>query len=241
MMVLLKLKCPPERRKAVIAVTLSTSSPTCHLGATAETEPYFQIVLTLRIEHSTQPHQAITVCTQCTAFATSEEDAGLDTLALGTFSLSDSNGDPQKRINLGHLRPHYAHGADVKSPNLRERPWLEFLTIPADGEVEIRHDVSISRMFKYEDRLSREDINPGEIYRFRVNPDYLGTSWWCWGDLGKDLKDKKLSAWQEGINFEKAEKPSPEQVQGEGWILGANPAELIFEDRSGDAKFEFVN
>ena len=59
--------------------------------------------------------------------------------------------------------------------------------------------------------------------------------------MKSDLKDKKLSAWQEGINFEKAEKPTPEQVENEGWVLGGNPAELTFEDRTGSAEFQFVD
>ncbi|KAI4118162.1 MAG: hypothetical protein LQ338_007451 [Usnochroma carphineum] len=240
-MVLLKLKCPPERRKAVIAVSLSTSSPTCQLRTTDESGPPFQIVLTLRVQNSTQADRPITICTQGTVFAPSNGDAGLDTLALGTFSPLISKSVPQKKINLGRLKPHHARMTDPKSPNLRERDWLDFLTIPADGEVQIRHDLPISRMFRYEDSLTSTDLKPGETYRFHINPDYLGTTWWCWGDLEGDLKDKKFSAWQEGINFEKAEKPSPEQVEEEGWILGANPAELAFEDKTGDAEFVFVD
>lgn len=214
-MVLLKLNCPPERRKAVIGVSLSTSSPTCQLHTTDKSEPPFQIILTLRLEHTTQPGRPITICTQGTVCASSDGNGGLDTLALGTFSHLISNSDPQKRINLGHLKPHYAHRTDSKSSNLRERDWLNFLTIPADGEVLVRHDMPISRMLKYEDRLGRNDLKPGESYHFHINPDYLGTTWWCWGDLESDLKDKKLSAWQEGINFEKAERPSEEQIKNE--------------------------
>ncbi|KAI4172172.1 MAG: hypothetical protein LQ343_003732 [Gyalolechia ehrenbergii] len=56
------------------------------------------------------------------------------------------------------------------------------------------------------------------------------------GDLKGDLKDKKLSAWQEGNRFKKAEKPSPERVEEEGWTLGANPAQSAFEDKTGDAE-----
>ncbi|KAL8936590.1 MAG: hypothetical protein Q9216_004851 [Gyalolechia sp. 2 TL-2023] len=242
-MVLLKLQCPPERRKAVIALTSSTSSPTCqiHPPAAAQAQPNFQIILTLRIERSTQPDRAITICTHGTVFAESDGQ-GLDMLAVGTFGPLTSTSDPSKTINLGQWKPHHLqHGREPQSPNLRERDGLEFLTIPANGQVEVRHDMSIDRMFEHESDRRREDLKPGETYRFRVSSGYLGTKWWCWGDLEGELKDKKLSAWQEGINFGKAEKPSPEQIEEEGWVLGANPAELAFEDKTGDIKFEFVD
>ena len=240
-MVLLKLKCPPERRKAVIGVSLSTSSPTCQLLTTDESEAPFQVVLTLSQEDSARPGCPITICTQGTVFAPSEGDDGLDTLAVGTFSPLVSIKNPQKTINLGRLKPHYARGTGSKTSNLREREWLHFLTIPADGEVLVRHDMPITRMLKYEDCLVKDDLKPGESYQFHIIPDYLGTTWWCWGDLEGDLKGKKLSAWQEGINFEKAEKPSPEKMDEEGWVLGANPAELAFEDKTGQAEFRFID
>ncbi|KAL8915757.1 MAG: hypothetical protein Q9172_006691 [Xanthocarpia lactea] len=240
-MVLLKFKCPPERRKAVVAISLSTSPPTCSLGAAEGSTPPFRIVLTLRLDHSTQPGRPITICTRGTVFAPSYEGGGLDTLALGTVGPLISNSDPQKQISLGYFKPHYAHAAGPPSANLKDRDWLDFLTIPAEGAVQVRHDLPISRMFQYEDRLTKDDLKAGDTYHFSINTGYLGTSWWCWGDLDGDLKEKKLSAWQEGINFEKAEKPTPEQVEKEGWVLGENPAELAFEDRTGSAELQFVN
>lgn len=88
-------------------------------------------------------------------------------------------------------------------------------------------------MFKYEGTLTKDDLKAGDVYHFGINSGYLGTTWWCWGDMEGDLKDKKLSAWQEGINLGKAEKPTLEQVEKEGWVLGGNPTELAFEDRTG--------
>ena len=239
-MVLLKLKCPPERRKAVVAVSLSTSPPTCSLGAAEGSTPPFQIVLTLRPDNS--PNQIVlSLSAPGAPFAPSYEGGGLDTLALGTVGPLISNSDPQKQISLGHFKPHHARAAGPPSANLKERDWLDFLTIPAEGAVQVRHDLPISRMFEYEDRLTKDDMKVGDTYHFGIHTGYLGTTWWCWGDLDGDLKEKKLSAWQEGINFEKAEKPTPEQVEKEGWVLGENPAELAFEDRTGSAEFQFVD
>ncbi|KAL8883304.1 MAG: hypothetical protein Q9192_007267, partial [Flavoplaca navasiana] len=215
-MVLLKLTCPPERRKAVVAATLSTSSPTFSLSAEDSSAP-LQIIITLRLENSTQPGRAITIRTGGTVFAPPPEGGGLDTLALGTFGPLISNSDPERRINLGQLKPHHLHtGEGPPSPNLKEREGIQFLTIPADGSAQVRHDLPISRIFEYEGTLTKEDLKPGDVYHLGINSGYLGTTWWCWGDMEGDLKDKKLSAWQEGINFGKAEKPTPEQVEKEG-------------------------
>ena len=238
-MVLLKLKCPPEKRKAVIAVSLSTSSPTCCLNAEEESDSPFQIILALRLEDSTQPGRAITIATRGTVFEPSDPDAGIDTLALNTFSALTSVNDSSRFIRLGNLKPHYARSSKEKTPDLKERYGVHLLTIPADGEVQVKHDMPISRMLKRDGRWTKDDLEPGESYRFHVNPDYLGSAWWCWGDLEGDLKDKKLSAWQEGINSSRAEKPTAEQVESEDWILGGNRAELMFEDKTGDAEFQF--
>ncbi|KAL9003572.1 MAG: hypothetical protein Q9188_003572 [Gyalolechia gomerana] len=216
--------------------------PTCQLHTTtAGTEPNFPIILTLCLEHSTQPDQAITVCTRGTAFATSDGDAGLDTLALGAFSPLTAKSDSQKRIKLGTPEASLCEQGRFEILRSERARLARFSDHPSRREVEVRHVMPMGQMFRYEDRLSREDLKLGETYRFHIYPDYMGTTWWCWGDLEGNLKDKKLSARQEGIHFENAEKPSPERVEEEGWTLGANPAELAFEDTTGDAEFEFVD
>lgn len=53
-----------------------------------------------------------------------QTDGGLDTLALGTFGPLLSNSDPQRKIELEHLKPHYAHGIEPKYSDLKERAWL---------------------------------------------------------------------------------------------------------------------
>ncbi|KAL8703680.1 MAG: hypothetical protein Q9201_003134 [Fulgogasparrea decipioides] len=238
-MVLLKMKCAPERRKATIAVSVSTSSPTCSFDQAEESNDPFQIILTLHVENTTQPDRAITFCTNGTVFAPSTPGAGIDTLGLGTFGPLVSMDTPDKKIHLGNLKPHAARTSGTKSNDLKERENLHFLTIPANGEVQVKHALPVSRMLQYSN-VSRQSLYPGESYCFRLNPDYLGTTWWCWGDLEGDLADKKLSAWQEGLNPEKVEKPTPEQMEEEGWVLGGNPAELAFEEKTGEVRFFFV-
>ncbi|KAI4241242.1 MAG: hypothetical protein L6R40_004658 [Gallowayella cf. fulva] len=234
------MKCAPERRKASIAVSVSTSSPTCSLDPVADLDETFQIVLTLRVENATQPCLAVTFCTNGTVFAPSAQEGGIDTLGLGTFGPLVSIDSPDKKIHLGNFKLHAARVSTPKSNDLKERKYLNFLTVPAKGEVQVKHDLPVSRMLKYDQQVSRDDLYPGESYSFRLNPDYLGTTWWCWGDLEGDLAGKKLSAWQEGLNPEKGEKPTPEQIQKEGWVLGGNPAELAFEETTKGVQFQFV-
>ncbi|KAL8817039.1 MAG: hypothetical protein Q9223_004051 [Gallowayella weberi] len=239
-MVLLKMKCPPERRKATITVSVSASSPTCSLDPAEGSNDPFQIVIALHIENTIQPDRAITFCTNGTVFAPSTPDAGIDTLGLGTIGPLVSTERPDKRIQLGNFKPHAARTSQPKSDDLKEHEHLHLLTIPANGEIQIKHNLPVSRMLKYDSHLAKQDLHPGESYRFRLNPDYVGTTWWCWGDLEGDLADKKLSAWQEGLNPEKIEKPTPSEVEDENWVLGGNPAELAFEEKTGDVGFQLV-
>lgn len=60
------------------------------------------------------------------------------------------------------------------------------------------------------------------------------------GDLEGDLKDKKFSAWQEGITLDRAEKPKSEEIERDGWILGGDNAELTFDDQGRYAEIQFV-
>ncbi|KAL8733442.1 MAG: hypothetical protein Q9166_002068 [cf. Caloplaca sp. 2 TL-2023] len=149
--------------------------------------------------------------------------------------------DPDKKIHLENFKPHAARGQKLKTNNLKEREFLHFLTIPEKGEVRITHDLPVVRMFKYDSHMTSKNLTSGESYRFRLNPDYMGTTWWCWGNLEGSLADEKLSAWQEGLNPEKVEKPTEEQVQKEGRVLGGNPVEVAFEEKTRDVKFRFVD
>ncbi|KAL8875643.1 MAG: hypothetical protein Q9198_006028 [Flavoplaca austrocitrina] len=204
----------------VAVLTLSTSSPSCSLSAEDLSAP-FQIIITLRLENSTQPGRAITIRTGGTVSAPSPEGGGLDILALGTFCPLISNSDAEKRIDLGQMKPHYLYtGEGPSSPNLKEREGIHFLNVPANSTVQVRHNLPLSRIFEYEDTLTKDDLKPGDVYHLGINSGNLGTTWWCWGDMEDNPKDQKLSACQEGSNFGKAEKPKAEQVGKEGWVLG---------------------
>lgn len=110
---------------------------------------------------------------------------------------------------------------------------LLLLTIPAKWSVEVTHDLPVSRMFLHEHKLTGHDV-VGETWRLGLNDGYVGTTWWCFGDLEGDLAGKHLSPWHEGMRV----SPTPEV--GEDWVLGLHPMELVFQDQSGDAQFQFV-
>ena len=134
---------------------------------------------------------------------------------------------------------------------MRHRPWLQFITIPAAAAaappVVISHDLPLSRIFQFESDLRKEDVKPGEEYSIRLDPRYVGTMWWCWGDLEGDLKEKKFSEWRkgwEGWNFG-VDEPEKELVEREGWVVGEDLEELWLEDRTagdddGRVVFKFV-
>lgn len=239
-MVLLKAKNSSlEDRQALVEITLTTSSSTLSLSAADDAKNPFQLVLTVRIAASSQPHRPITICTYGTVL--DQRPGSFDIMALGAFSPLQCTSDPKKAISLGLWRVNERH----KSPSLdlREHDWLQFLTIPAEGSVQITHPLPLSRMFKFEKTLKPEDLRPGEQYRLRMYNGYVGTMWWCWGDLEGDLKEKKFSEWRhgwDGWNMGTVEKPEPDVVEKEGWVLGGDPVKLWVEDVGGDAGFQIV-
>ncbi|KAF2089451.1 hypothetical protein K490DRAFT_63586 [Saccharata proteae CBS 121410] len=238
-MVLVKRTCPPERRKAIIAVTLTTSSPTLSLSSPQDPENPFELVITLRIAESTHPGRPITIKTDGTIFCPSQEDGDFDTLALGTVTPLQSTSDPKKSISLGHYKVHWARPDGPEPEDLKERSRAHFLTIPAGGSVQVRHKMPVSRIFRFPGRLTKEDVHPGEEFRLGLIDGYVGATWWCWGELEGDLKDKKFSAWSEGSTSAHTKRPTKEMME-EGWVVGENVAELVFEDRGGAATFRFT-
>ncbi|KAK7711843.1 hypothetical protein SLS64_005114 [Diaporthe eres] len=235
-MVLVKRICPPERRKAIIAVSATPSTPTLSVSE-SDTSPPFQLRISLRIAETTRPGHAITIRTDGTVFCPSvrgheEGENSLDTAARGTISLVSTTDPSSRRISLGKFLTHEAHREDPP-PDMRDQPWAHLLTIPAEGSVEVTHDLPVSRLFLHEHKLTRDDV-VGETWRLGLNDGYVGTTWWCWGDLEGDLAGKHLSPWHEGMRV------SPKPEVGEDWVLGLQPMELVFQDESKDGGFQFV-
>ena len=118
-------------------------------------------------------------------------------MSQSAFGALQSITDPSKNISLGNLRPNIRH-TDPRL-DMKERPWVSLLTIPASGSVSVAHPLSLSRIFKYESSLKPGvDVMPGESYTVRMDERFVGSTWWYWGDLEGDLAEKKLSEWRKG-------------------------------------------
>lgn len=238
-MVLLKRICPPERRKAVIAVSASPSRTQHSINGTSQ----FQIVISLRIASTTQPGQALTISTNGTVFAQSASDSTIDTLARGSAYLVSAT-NQARRINLGNSRTNdlSGHGGAVSRPaDLKQRLPAHLLTIPAEGEVKVTQNLPISRIFQYEQVLTPQDV-VGEDWRLGVQDGYVGTTWWCWGDLDGNLIDSKLSEWHEGMRpGNGVQKPDVTGLESGKWVVGCDPIELVFENQKSDDTFRFVD
>lgn len=217
--------------KDVSATPSSTTLSVSGSSNQSPTEP-FQLRINLRIAQTTRPGHAITIRTNGPVFCpSSHEPNSLDTAARGTVSLTSAT-DSSRRISLGEFLTHEARRKDPP-PDMRDQTWTHLLTIPAEGSVEVTHDLPISRLFRHEDRLTEDDV-VGETWRLGLKDGYVGTTWWCWGDLEADLMNKHLSSWHEGMSA------SPKPEVGEDWVLGLQPMELVFQDQSEDAVFQFV-
>lgn len=113
-----------------------------------------------------------------------------DGVFRGVFLPFESLSDPSRRIQIDFAGwPNYGSLPDI--PNLKERPWTRFETVPSQvqGSLVIRHDLSLDRMFQNSRDLQLGDIKPGEKSRVRLNPKRLGfISWWTFGDLNGNFK-----------------------------------------------------
>lgn len=56
----------------------------------------------------------------------------------------------------------------------------------------------------------------GEEYSIALSGGYLGTMWWCWGDLEGDSKERRFSEWRKGwerYNLGGIEKPGKDEEE----------------------------
>ena len=237
-MVLVKRICSPERRKALISVSASPSVLELSINDPSD----LHLVITLRIASSTRPDKPITINTKGTVFARSIEGGTLDIIARGTAYLVSAS-DPRRRINLGNFRTNdlSGHWGSKPSPvDLKELFPDHLLTIPAKNEIKVSQSLSLGRIFQHEQTLKPQDV-VGEEWRLGLQEGFVGTTWWCWGDLDGDLRDSRLSAWHEGLRSSSTtQKPDAADTESGRWMTGGVPAELVFEDWTSDAAFRFV-
>lgn len=128
---------------------------------------------------------------------------------------------------------------------------MRFKTIPAKGQgtLIVKHDLPLERMFQQEHTLNPADIKPGEKFRVTMTSLRLGwVTWWAFGDIEGDLKDKKFAKWQlpdekEGMTdvMPGEYEPDIDRMQAEGWIFSERHDKLTISGNTDDAVFEFVD
>lgn len=226
-------------RQAKLEVTLTTS-PTLSLS---DPDANLDVNVSLSVSHSVKPGEPITCLIHRTVFQVFDKGAGgVDMFARGAFGslrgVDDENNPTERRISLGFLRVNEIMRGDAL--DLRERG-CEFLTVPGDGSaVTVTHRLDWNRIFKYEEKLSKEALEPGEKFRLGLNGKFIGTSWWCFGDLEGGLRDKKFYAWCED-DFG-GERPDDDFLRGGNWELSKDPKLLSWKITAddGDATFKIV-
>ncbi|KAI3337148.1 hypothetical protein HD806DRAFT_29219 [Xylariaceae sp. AK1471] len=237
-MVLLKYKVNPADMQAKINVALSASPAISLSDPAAE----LRLTLELCIDSSVKEGQPITFMVEKTVFEVHDEvEGGMDIFSLGAFGglrSTTQDTDTTKNISLGAFRVNGRLKSD--SLDLKERGH-RFITIPGDeSTVTVTHTLNWERIFKYEGKHAKDDLVPGEKFDIGTRKDYLGTMWWCWGDLETDLKDKKLHVWHPGPFA--GDKPNDDFVWEGNWVLGEAPMLLDWQDvtKDGRASFEVV-
>ncbi|RYP42999.1 hypothetical protein DL768_010141 [Monosporascus sp. mg162] len=226
-------------RQAKLHVGLATSS-TLSLN---DPNAALDVNLSVRIVDSANPGAPITCLVHRTVFQVfAEGDGGVDMFARGAFGsirgVDSENNHTERRISLGLFRVNETMCSDAL--DLRERGY-EFLTIPGDGSaVTVTHRLDWNRIFKYEEKLSKEDLKPGEKFRIGLNKRFIGTSWWCFGDLEGDLKGRRFYAWCED-DFRDG-RPDDAFLREGNWMLSKDPKLLkwTWSAEDDDITFEVI-
>lgn len=216
-----------------LVISLSISAPRISLSASPRDDVLF---LTVHAQRSTS--QPITLCTAGSVLDNGHH-AHHDGLFQGAFLPMISTSDPKRKIKL-HFSgfPNYGSMPDA-SPNLLERDYLRFETVPSKGEGElvIIHAISMERLFRYS-TLKPADVKPGETFAVSMNPKRLKSTegWWTWGALEGDLSGKKFAKWElpdvkgDIGNLMPGEKlPDVTKMKREGWVFSEAFRELKVE------------
>lgn len=234
---------------AHLEITLGLSSSTVSLSQTDPARP-FQLITRARVLSTTQDHSAVTICTDGSPLDNGQHKHH-GGLFRGVFLPFESLSDPSRRIQIGFAGcPNYGSLPDI--PNLKERPWTRFETVPSQGQgsLIVKHDLYLDRMFQNSRDLHPGDIKPGEKFRVRLNPKRLDfISWWTFGNLNGNLKEKKFAKWQlpdkTGLldDLMPGEKePDVNRMLNEGWVFSQRRDELkVTESAENDnVIFEFI-
>ncbi|KAF2124319.1 hypothetical protein P153DRAFT_435478 [Dothidotthia symphoricarpi CBS 119687] len=246
-MVFIKFRCNPGDEKAILNIWMTTSQPILSLSAlnTSSSTPVLEFQIHIQCVSSVHPDRPLTICTSGSILDETKPECGhMDQLALGKLSgglvCSDATDGTRKVISFGFFYVHRARQDNDRATDLRKRPDVKFITVPAQESgksVTVTHTLSSERLFAFAEKISPQDLNIGEKYSTTLSDRNIGTMWWCWGDLDNDLRGKKFHPFSEGFCCAGTEeKPSDEEIEKSGWVTGENVAKLKFELDAGRAR-----
>lgn len=133
---------------------------------------------------------------------------------------------------------------------------MRFESIPptGQGDLVIKHDLSLERLFQNSREMKAADIRPGEKFRIRMNPKRLfWAGWWTFGSLeesgGSDLEGKRFAKWERPDEdgyisnlMAGEERPDIEQMEKQGWVFSQRSDDLEVTAGEGlnDVIVEFI-
>lgn len=199
-------------------------SPTLSLH---DPQATLDVSLHVKIVESTRPGVPITIMLARSIFDVMEPGQGFDMFARGAFTALKGVDGAEGRIIV--LASGFRINERLKTDELYLREsGTQFATIPGDSsEITITHHLTWDRIFKYADRVSgsggrvrtKDELVPGEKYRIGAARKRLYVTWWCFGDLNGDLRDKKVHPWLLN-SCQERDRPSDDFLRDGGWVLG---------------------
>ena len=144
---------------AIVSITLSLSSPTLQLSGSDEDDPFY-LITTATIKSSSNPSSPITLHTgrfpvAVTALATVPPGGRTDLAspALQGHAIKDLvERGGGKKVEWDRVRTQW-----VPPRNLREDKYFSWATVPAKGELVVRH-------FLPREKLRESGVCAGEVY-----------------------------------------------------------------------------
>lgn len=184
-----------------VGISLSTSSTTLDRASATP----FYLIVTARILSTPQPSSPITLATHLNPFSPLPNRSFTDIICVNPSQ-------SKKQIEIQRRDwPHYVFEAsDLKDD-------LDFITIPASGELVIKHEIPPKL-------IAKAEIEKGESYRVAFTHVYLGTTWWMFGDMQDE--------WVKGVRFVRGghEQNGREEKDGTDangkWYKGEIPNDL---------------
>lgn len=191
-----------------LGLSVTTSSATLDPSSPS---PFFLIV-TVRILTTPRQDSPITLATHLNPLG------GIGNRSFDNIVCIHPKTENAKRIEIGPRGwPHYLWDPD----NLRDS-W-DFVTVPSDGRVEIKHQVDPAK-------IADAGLKSGEKYQASLTDRCLGTRWWAFGSL-EELDGRRFQQWREGA--------PREGEDGNGrFLVGQRPDDLALVIEKGTTEFE---